>query len=66
LALPEAAPYTRSIDYEMQLIECKTIESIELEHTQRAEDLREVDRRSPERVATLLKPFAIPIASGRR
>jgi hypothetical protein len=60
-AVPEAAPSsppnTRPIDYELRLIDRKTIESIEREHTRRAEDLREADRRSPERIAALLKPF---------
>lgn len=45
-------------DDENHLIERKTIESIERENTRRAEDLREADRRrSPERIAALLKPF---------
>jgi hypothetical protein len=56
-AAPSSPPNTRPIDYEVRLIERKTIESIEREHTRRAEDLREVDCRSPERVAALLKPF---------
>jgi hypothetical protein len=48
----------RAADDENHLIERKTIESIERENTRRAEDLREVDRRrSPERIAALLKPF---------
>jgi hypothetical protein len=54
---PSCPPNTEPIDYKLQLIEHKTIESIEREYTRRAEDLREVDRRSPERVAALLKPF---------
>jgi len=56
-AVPSNPPNIRPIDHELQLIERKTIESIEREHMRRAEDLREVDRRSPERVAALLKPF---------
>jgi hypothetical protein len=56
-AAPSSFPNTRPIDYEIQLIERKTIESIERKHTRPAENLRETDRRSPERVAALLKPF---------
>jgi hypothetical protein len=52
-AVPEAGP----LDYENRLIERKTMESIERENTRRAVDFRKVDRRSPERVAALLKPF---------
>jgi hypothetical protein len=56
-APPSSPPNIRPIDYELQLIERKTIESIEREHTRRAEDIRGVALRSPERVAALLKPF---------
>lgn len=56
-AMPSSSPNTRPIDYEFKLIKRKTIKSIEREHTQRAEDIRGVARRSPERVTALLKPF---------
>lgn len=54
---PSSPPNARPVDYEFQLIDRKTIESIEREHTRRADDIRGIPRRSPERVAALLKPF---------
>ncbi|RTM03363.1 MAG: hypothetical protein EKK31_18550 [Hyphomicrobiales bacterium] len=56
-ALPSNSLNSQAVDHELQLIERKTIEIIEREQTQRAEDIRGRARRSPERFAALLKPF---------
>lgn len=48
---------TQPVDYELHLIERRTIESIERENSRRVEDIHNASRHSVEQLVVLLKPF---------
>jgi hypothetical protein len=52
-----SSPKARPILIEDQLVERRTIDSLEREYTRRIEDLDKHDRSAPDRVAALVKPF---------